>query len=129
MKKLLDKVKKESKNIIIGVDQNLDLLKIDTHKHTQELLELTLEYDMLPSITKPTRISHTSATLIDNIYISQNLQKNFESNILVEDISDHLPCLLIAKKVQAASKEPTEYTSRKLDDKNIKIYSGKDWIV
>ena len=125
LKKLLDKIKKESKNIIIGIDQNMDLLKIDTHKHTQELLELTLEYDMLPSITKPTRISHTSATLIDNIYISQNLQKNFESNILTEDISDHLPCLLIAKKVQSASKEPIEYTCRKLDEKNIKLIQEK----
>ena len=52
---------------------------------------------MLPTVTKPTRISKTSATLIDNILISEKLQSNYESAILLDDMSDHLPCILTLK--------------------------------
>ncbi|KAK2149083.1 hypothetical protein LSH36_468g01000 [Paralvinella palmiformis] len=33
----------------------------------------------LPTITKPTRMFHASATLIDNIYISYNCQQFMHS--------------------------------------------------
>ena len=47
---------------IIGLDHNLDLLKQSRHPKTQEFLECILDQDLLPTITKPTRISKTSAT-------------------------------------------------------------------
>ena len=46
---------------------------------------------------KPTRISKTSTTLIDNILISEKLQSNYESVILIDNMSDHLPCILTLK--------------------------------
>ena len=82
---------------IIGLDHNLDLLKQSVHSKTQEFLECILDHNLLPTITKPTRISKTSATLIDNILISNKLQLNYESLIIVDDLSDHLPCLVKLK--------------------------------
>ena len=60
-------------------------------------MECILDHNLLPTITKPTRISETSATLIDNILISKKLQPNYESLIIVDDLSDHLPCLVRLK--------------------------------
>ena len=40
-------------------------------------------------ITKPTRISETSSTLIDHIY-SNNIKKAHSSGIVITDVSDHL---------------------------------------
>ena len=60
-------------------------------------MECILDHNLLPTITKPTRISKTSATLIGNILISKKLQPNFESLIIVDDLSDHLPCLVKLK--------------------------------
>ena len=56
-----------------------------------------LDHNLLPTMTKPTRISKTSATLIDNILISKKSQPNYESLIIVDDLSDHLPCLVKLK--------------------------------
>jgi hypothetical protein len=57
-------------NIIIGTDQNFDYIKIDQHKNSEDLLSNFLANGLVPTITKPTRITHSTATLIDNLYIS-----------------------------------------------------------
>ena len=62
----------ENKEVILGMDHNLDLLKQTSHKKIQTFVENTLDHVLLPVITKPTRISKTSATLIDNVKISDN---------------------------------------------------------
>ena len=59
-------------------------------------------------ITRPTRITQNSATLIDNIYISNNLQCSFDSLILIEDISDHLPTVALLKQTKMSDKTPIE---------------------
>ena len=93
-KSILNNIKRSGLESIIGLDHNLDLLKQAVHTKTQEFLECILDQNMLPTVTKPTRISKTSATLIDNILISEKLQSNFESAIIIDDMSDHLPCIL-----------------------------------
>ena len=72
---------------------NIDLLKASSHNKTQDFLEKCIEMNLLPSITKPTRITHSSATLIDNMFLSLGIHDDSMSWILVEDMSDHLPCL------------------------------------
>ena len=54
-----------------------------------------LENNLLPTITHPTQITQSSATLIDNIFVSENLHRFFESAILLKDISDHLPIVAL----------------------------------
>ena len=51
-------------------------------------------HDLLPVITKPTRITNHSATLIDHIYT--NTVNSLVSGILTIDISDHLPVFCMA---------------------------------
>ena len=46
-----------------------------------------------------------SATLIDNMFISQKLQDNYKSGILTNDISDHLPCYLVL--LEATNHKPS----------------------
>ena len=75
-----------NKELIIGIDQNLDLLKTHVHHQTQQFLNNNLDHNLLPVITRPTQITQSSVTLIDNIYISTGLQKNFKSSIVVSDI-------------------------------------------
>ena len=81
-------------NIIIGTDQNFDYIKINQHKNIEDLLNNVLASGLVPSITKPTRITHFTSTLIDNIYISIKNKTNIKSGILCTDISDHLPIIV-----------------------------------
>ena len=82
---------KQQPKLIIGMDHNLDLLKGQTHQPTRQFINKTNELNLLPTITRPSRITSHSATLIDNIYVSEELHCNFESAILLNVMSDHLP--------------------------------------
>ena len=118
--------------IIIGLDHNLDLLKTNTHPQTNEFLELNLRKSLIPCISKPTRITHKTATLIDNIMTSPTIQSNQSPYILVEDISDHMPILIIKFRNQNKSmKGYKTFKSRKLDSEAIiKIkteLNDRDW--
>ena len=89
-------------------------LKSHTHRATQDLIDLLLNSDLWPVITKPTRITKNSATLIDNILVSPNIYGSYQCGIMLEDISDHLPCVLVARNLKLERKEPVVITSRKI---------------
>ena len=92
------KQEKQKKELVIGMDHNMDLLKSHEHRRTQQFLDTLLNNDLIPTITRPTRITKTSATLIDNVFISKMLQQSFDSMILIEEISNHLPSLVLMNK-------------------------------
>ena len=62
----------------------------------------------MPTITCPTRIVQTSATLIDNIFVSSKLYQSFDSAIILSNISDHLPSLVLLKQTKLLNKDPLE---------------------
>ena len=73
---LLQKLAKVQKAVFLLGDFNVDLLKCEQHKATNEFLDLSLSSNMFfPHIVQPNRITSHSKTLIDNIfsnYISQD---------------------------------------------------------
>ena len=118
-KTLLEKLQSEHKHIIIGSDHNYDLLKSSVNKQTKLFLENTIASDMWPVITKPTRITKSTATLIDNIIVSNGIYSDYQCAILLEDLSDHLPCILIAHGIKIKTKERVKITSRKITPKTL----------
>ena len=88
---LSDLSSKYDKVYIFG-DFNLDLLKINENKFISEYVDTLLSFGFLQIITKPTRISTNSATLIDLILTNSSCEI-FESFLLCWQISDHLPII------------------------------------
>ena len=131
--KLTESMNSTSLPVIIGMDHNLDLLKQRTHYPTKLFVDKLLDSKMVPSITKPTRITKSSATLIDNIFISLELVAMSSSHILIEDMSDHLPVLLVLNGVTTRKLCEHVIESRNLRPKNINaLRSGiknVDWDV
>ena len=84
------------KNIIVWTDQNFDYLQIYHHKFTEDLLNTFMSnWLQIPTITKPTHITHKSATLIDNVYVYYRpILTKIECTILCYDISDHMPIMV-----------------------------------
>ena len=93
MDAILQIVSKENKNCYMLGDFNIDLLKEETHRPISDFLDLIYANHIIPSITKPTRITETSATIIDNILTNSN-DDVLKANILVTDITDHFPTVL-----------------------------------
>ena len=111
--------------LVIGINHNLDFLKSDKRTQTQTFLEFNLDSDMMPTITRPTRVTQTSATLIDNVFISKRLQNNYSSLILIDDISDHFPSIVFLKHQKLLKKEPIKIKTREINDSKIMEIKNK----
>ena len=91
--------------LIIG-SEHMDFLKHEKHIHSLDFIETNLDYHLLPTVTKPTRIIMTSSTLIDNIIIGKKYQGVYNINIGISDISDHLPLILNIDNLNPYKKQP-----------------------
>ena len=102
MEKWLTTFSKNSNEIFITGDMNLDLLKYKSHPATSEYLDLMSLYGLLPKITYPTRLKHSSATLIDHIFFKHPCMAGIISTELAgsHGYTDHFPifCILEFKK-------------------------------
>ena len=79
----------------------------------------------MPTITRPTRVTQKSATLIDNVFISKKLQNNFASSILIDDISDHFPSIVFLRNQKICKKEPLKVQTREIKDSKIAELKSK----
>ena len=71
----------------------------------------------------------SAATLIDNVFVSKNLHKFFESAILIEDMSDHLQLLILLKQTKLICNKRIEFETRKLNVKNINLIKYESYQV
>ena len=66
------------------------------------------------------------------MFISENLHRLFESAILLEDISDHLPTLALLKQTRMTIKAPLTFESRNLSESKLRQINHDlhqmDWI-
>ena len=113
------------------MDHNLDLLHSDIHTSTHKFLNMLLDMQLFPTITCPSRITQTSATLIDNIFISEKFQQDYDSALLVTDTSDHLPIMCLLKQTKITDKTPLMFESRSLTSEKLNVVKNKlhleDW--
>ena len=91
---ILEKISKEKKTVVLLGYFNADLLKYDHDDKVADFLDAMYSKLLLPNISSPTRITSTSATLIDNIF-TNNYDNTFTSGNLVTTLSDHLAQILI----------------------------------
>ena len=96
LNKEVDLLDKTNKSIYLMGDFNINLLKIDTNQLTADFYQTLISYSLIPTITKPTRITHHTATLIDNIF-TNDYNHNHSPGLLFTDITDHLPIFLITE--------------------------------
>ena len=134
--KLQDTLSKINRNnnqtLYIMGDFNLDLLKHDAHTPTDTFLDTMYTNSLLPNITKPTRVTRKTATLIDNIFSNTPKDdRSTSSGILVTDISDHYPIFYINSKITTNHSQACP--RRDYSQSNIDIFLGKlqdvDWSI
>ena len=90
---IINKSAKYETSFMCG-DLNYDLLKLHLHKPSEDVSEFLLSNGYLLLINKPTHVTHSTSTLIDNIYVRSKKLRNNESYIITDCMSDHYPCLL-----------------------------------
>ena len=85
----------ENKSIYIMGDFNLDLLKYSENNNIKQFFNVMCSNMCLPIISRPTRITRSSATLLDNI-ITNQMERPMHRGIIYSDVSDHLPIFQIS---------------------------------
>ena len=90
-KNLLSANDKTSKNIFAG-DLNINVLDYESNKKVQHFLSSMFQYNMIPTINKPTRIIRNTTTPIDHIITNTVISGiQHRSGIIKTDISEHFP--------------------------------------
>jgi hypothetical protein len=106
-------------------DFNIDLLKTDSHLPTSEFLDLNLANSMLPCINKPTRVTGTTATLIDNIFTNLPNNPHNIQVIIPSDISDHFPVCYFAIDLCNLTEKENIIRRRDFSKRNMDKFSEK----
>ena len=127
IKNTISKISKNTLAIVLG-DVNIDLLQENDTK-VNAYLNNFFEYNFIPCITLPTRITDHSATLIDHIFIKcpkKLIQNKCSSGNLITDISDHLPNFTFFDlQIQTRKERPFTrlFTKSKIDKFNDSLIS------
>src|SRR6218665_810180 len=112
---LVSELTVNKREVILLGDFNLDLLKHSTHPQTNNFLDVLISHHFLPAILQPTRVTTSSATLIDNIFTNV-WPKMLSSSIIVTDISDHLPVIAWFTPQEPKKDGPVLLSTRKIND-------------
>ena len=129
---IITKFRRENKLAYLLGDFNVDLLKSNQHDLTSEFYETMLSHSFLPLITKPTRVTETSSTLIDNIFTNASNATDHHTGIFYSDLSDHFPIYAINPSLTIKT-SPLSTSSRKraYTDLNIRRFceslNDYDW--
>ena len=83
--------------VFICGDTNLNLLNYGSNIHVREFIDNMAGCSLSPVISLPTRVTDTSASTIDNIFITSPI--NITAGILLSSLSDHFPIFLLLKNV------------------------------
>lgn len=128
MEKLYSTVNRKS--LFICGDFNIDLLNPTKLNSINDFLDTMYSLSLYPTITKPSRITSHSATIIDNIF-TNNMENLVTSGLLICDLSDHLPVFSLYdysfnNKISVKSVYKRIRTEETISDLNHSL-SNHDW--
>jgi len=83
----IDTVQSEHKKLLLVGDFNIDLLKFESHNKTNAFIDNMFSVGLSPLITKSTRVTPHSPTVIDHAYT--NIQGHNKSGIIISNVADH----------------------------------------
>jgi len=124
----LELVIKSKNPCIVAEDINIDLIKYNTHRDTTDYVNSLLINNFMPMIIMPSRITPTSATIIDHIYYYEgnNYKKDVQlmSGNMWSDLTDHLPNYFIIVNNHVKTKADRPYV-RLFSEKNTLDFKSK----
>ena len=117
----LESLSKYSIPVYFFTDSNIDLLKYDVEENSTLFTDLLSSFGFHQIISKATRISGESYTLIDHIFTSDNCNDITSSGIFIDSISDHYhPFIDINLKKGPRKKNlPRQYRNFSLENKEL----------
>ena len=105
-KNMLSANDKTSKNIIFAVDLNINVLDYESNKKVQHFLSSMFQYNMIPTINIPNRVTRNTDTAIDHIITNAVINGiQHRSGIIKTDISNHFPIVFTLNTCEKSKRE------------------------
>ena len=83
------------KHMMFAGDFNMNvLLDYEYNGKVKSFFDLMYQRNLIPTINKPTRVGHNSATAIDHIITDYVLIWAFKTAFLKTDLADHFPIVI-----------------------------------
>ena len=121
-KDFLNKQEMSNKAAFLLGDFNLNASDYDTNKEVKDFFNLVFQNGFLSLVQRPTRVTRTSATVIDHILTNRVLENKIQSGIIKTDISDHFPIFTVFKTNETWSLEKTKFIKRDISSENIDTF-------
>ena len=121
---LVSIVSKENKTVFLLGGWNMNLMSHLHHQATSDFLELLFSRMFFSMITRPTRITSHTASLIDNIFTNEPLNKCI-SGLFLNDISDHLPIFAIISGFEQTISRSNHMTFREKTQGNLTKFKSE----
>jgi hypothetical protein len=115
---ILNRIHTRSIRIILCGDININYLD-DTGNNKPRLNSLLASCHLSSIVDFPTRVSSTSATTIDNIFINRNTNETFSITSLPNGLSDHDAQLLILSNTSFLNSSSSSVTRRLINEHTI----------
>ena len=122
-----------NKNLYVTGDFNINLLNCEIDSNVTQFLNTLFQHNVIPLINKPTRITRTSETLIDNILTNNFHCSKIQSGVIKTDISDHFPIFMTEHiQVSESNEQPKTIFQRNINEKSISefrnlLQNNTDW--
>jgi len=114
---VLDELTSFNHNLYIVGDTNLDVLLYANSVQISDYINLLSSYGLLQVVSKPTRCTNHSATIIDHVITNSSFPA-FESLIVTSRISDHFPVIFFVPTSKPRSNRKSIF-ARDFSEKNI----------
>ena len=115
---------RRNKMVIFVSDSNIDLLKFEHDEPATKLVNLFSENGYAPTISRPTRVTSHTNTLIDHIFLN-NCAAVTRSGVITESLSDHMATfvnvILDQNKIDCklSDQEDPSYNQNQINDENL----------
>ena len=105
--------------IFVTGDFNFDTARIDISEESRHFVDLMNAFSLLPIITKPTRITEHSSSLLDNIFVKNPVV--YKAGIIMTDYSDHFPVFIFSDLFSSSSQvEENKFVKyRRVNDRSL----------
>ena len=107
---------KDAELLLLG-DFNLDVLQNATNPMAASYIENLFSSGLLQIVTKPTRVTNSSATCIDHI-LTNKILPVYNTFIVTSKISDHFPIFYVRDSTRHRAPPPT-VESRNFSEENL----------
>ena len=122
---------KDKRNIFLAGDFNINSLDYSWNTIVRDFFNLAFQNSIFPVINRPTRVTKTSATIIDHILTNGIIDSPLHSGIVKTDISDHFAVFCLLKTNFEQSNIKNIIVKRGINEAIIKhfksLFNSIDW--